>query len=144
MIQRAEEEISRFHRFHTTASLIVIELIPVSEDRDAIEPAAREEALKAVATNCLNTVREVDVVSRFSGEQFIILCPQTELKAAKTLADRLLECTSTHHTIVTNFKTAMGLSELRESEEFTEWFERTMKALYQSKRQGYGNVSVAQ
>ena len=144
MIQRAEEEISRFHRFHTTASLIVIELIPVSEDRDAIEPAAREEALKAVATNCLNTVREVDVVSRFSGEQFIILCPQTELEAAKTLADRLLECTSTHHTIVTNFKTAMGLSELRESEEFTEWFERTMKALYQSKRQGYGNVSVAQ
>jgi len=144
MIQRAEEEISRFHRFHTTASLIVIELTPVSDDRDSIEPSAKEEALKAVATNCLNTVREVDVVSRFSGEQFIILCPQTELNAAKNLADRLLDCISTHHSLVESFKTAMGLSELRESEEFTEWFERTMKALYQSKRQGYGNVTVAQ
>ena len=144
MIQRAEEEISRFHRFHTTASLIVIELTPVSDDRDSIEPSAKEEALKVVATNCLNTVREVDVVSRFSGEQFIILCPQTELNAAKNLADRLLDCISSHHSLVENFKTAMGLSELRESEEFTEWFERTMKALYQSKRQGCGNVTVAQ
>ena len=70
---------------------------------------------------------------RVLAEQFIILCPQTELNAAKNLADRL-DCISSHHSLVENFKTAMGLSELRESEEFTEWFERTMKALYQSKR----------
>ena len=144
MIQRAEEEISRFHRFHTTATLIAIDLTPVDENLFSHDPCIREEVLKAAAQNCLNTVREVDVVSRFNGEQFIVLCPQTQLDSAKILADRLLECMDSHYQLGDKFKIAIGMAELRESEEFPDWLERTIKALYQSKRQGYCNVSIAQ
>ena len=144
MIQRAEEEISRFNRFHTTASLIILELTPFQDGDLPLDASTREDTLKVVATHCLNTVREVDVVSRFNGEQFIILCPQTELDAAKILADRLLACLMGHHLLSENFNVAIGMSQLKESEEFPEWMERTVKALYQSKRQGFGNVSVAQ
>ena len=144
MIQRAEEEISRFHRFHTTATLIAIDLTPVDEGLYKHDPSIREEALKAVAHNCLNTVREVDVVSRFNGEQFVVLCPQTQLDSAKILADRLLECLLAHFLLGDKFNVAIGMSELRDAEEFPDWLERTIKAVYQSKRQGYGNVSIAQ
>ena len=144
MIQRAEEEISRFHRFHTTATLIAIDLTPVNEGLYTHDPSIREEALKAVAQNCLNTVREVDVVSRFNGEQFVVLCPQTQLDSAKILADRLLECLLAHFLLGDKFNVAIGMSELRDAEEFPDWLERTIKAVYQSKRQGYGNVSIAQ
>lgn len=144
MIQRAEEEISRFNRFHTTASLIILELTPSQDGDLPLDASMREDTLKVVATHCLNTVREVDVVSRFSGEQFIILCPQTELDAAKILADRLLACLMGHYLLSENFSVAIGMSQLKESEEFPEWMERTVKALYQSKRQGFGSVSVAQ
>jgi diguanylate cyclase (GGDEF)-like protein len=144
MIQRAEEEISRFHRFHTTATLIAIDLTPVDENLFSDDPCIREEVLKTAAQNCLNTVREVDVVSRFNGEQFIVLCPQTQLDSAKILADRLLECMGSHYQLSDKFKIAIGMAELRDSEEFPDWLERTIKALYQSKRQGYGNVSIAQ
>ena len=144
MIQRAEEEISRFNRFHTTASLIILELTPFQDDDLPLDASTREDTLKVVATHCLNTVREVDVVSRFNGEQFIILCPQTELDAAKILADRLLACLMGHYLLSENFNVAIGMSQLKESEEFPEWMERTVKALYQSKRQGFGSVSVAQ
>ena len=144
MIQRAEEEISRFNRFHTTASLIILELTPFQDGDLPLDASTREDTLKVVATHCLNTVREVDVVSRFNGEQFIILCPQTELDAAKILADRLLSCLMGHYLLSENFNVAIGMSQLKESEEFPEWMERTVKALYQSKRQGFGNVSVAQ
>ena len=144
MIQRAEEEISRFNRFHTTASLIILELTPSQDGDLPLDASMREDTLKVVATHCLNTVREVDVVSRFNGEQFIILCPQTELDAAKILADRLLACLMGHYLLSENFNVAIGMSQLKESEEFPEWMERTVKALYQSKRQGFGSVSVAQ
>ena len=144
MIQRAEEEISRFHRFHTTATLIAIDLTPVDENLFSDDPSIREEVLKTAAQSCLNTVREVDVVSRFNGEQFIVLCPQTQLDSAKILADRLLECMDSHYQLSDKFKIAIGMAELRDSEEFPDWLERTIKALYQSKRQGYGNVSIAQ
>ena len=144
MIQRAEEEISRFNRFHTTASLIILELTPSQDGDLPLDASMREDTLKVVATHCLNTVREVDVVSRFNGEQFIILCPQTELDAAKILADRLLACLMGHYLLSENFNVAIGMSQLKEAEEFPEWMERTVKALYQSKRQGFGSVSVAQ
>lgn len=144
MIQRAEEEISRFNRFHTTASLIILELTPSQDGDLPLDASMREDTLKVVATHCLNTVREVDVVSRFNGEQFIILCPQTELDSAKILADRLLVCLMGHYLLSENFNVAIGMSQLKESEEFPEWMERTVKALYQSKRQGFGSVSVAQ
>ena len=144
MIQRAEEEISRFNRFHTTASLIILELTPSQDGDLPLDASMREDTLKVVATHCLNTVREVDVVSRFNGEQFIILCPQTELDAAKILADRLLACLMGHYLLRENFSVAIVMSQLKESEEFPEWMERTVKALYQSKRQEFGSVSVAQ
>lgn len=143
MIQRAEEEISRFHRFHTTASLIVVELTDIN-DGVASSQIGKEEALKAVAASCLATVREVDVVSRFTGDQFMILCPQTELDSSKHLADRLMSCMLEHHLLSHCFKIAMGMSELRKDEEFTDWLERTSKALFQSKRLGYGVVAVAE
>lgn len=144
MIQRAEEEISRFHRFHTTASLIVIELTAVNEDEFSFDSHAKEDALKTVASSCLSTVREVDVVSRFSDEQFIILCPQTPVGPAKTLADRLLTCMSGQPIVGETFKVAIGMSQIHKDEEFSEWFERSVKALYQSKRLGFGKVSVAE
>ena len=144
MIQRAEEEISRFHRFHTTASLIVIELTAINEDEFSFDSHAKEDALKIVASSCLNTVREVDVVSRFSDDQFIILCPQTPVGPAKTLADRLLEGMLGNLLLTSTFKIAVGMSQIHKDEEFSEWFERSVKALYQSKRLGFGKVSVAQ
>ncbi len=73
-----------------------------------------------------------------------MLCPQTQLDSAKILADRLLECMDSHYQLSDKFKIAIGMAELRDSEEFPDWLERTIKALYQSKRQGYGNVSIAQ
>ncbi|GFD89043.1 diguanylate cyclase [Tenacibaculum sp. KUL152] len=143
MIQRAEEEISRFQRFHTTASLIVVELTSINDEKFNFDTQTKEDALKVVAASCLSTVREVDVVSRFSDEQFIVLCPQTTVEHAKKLADRLLDCMLGHQLLNDTFKIAVGMTQLHEDEEFNEWFERTIKALYQSKRLGYGNVSVA-
>ncbi|MDO6567546.1 transporter substrate-binding domain-containing protein [Alteromonas sp. 1_MG-2023] len=145
MIQKAEEEISRFQRFHTTASLIVVEIAVKRDSRGELAEFDRENILKQVASQCLATVREVDIVSRFTGEQFIILCPQTNLDSGRVLADRLVECIDQDIlTGNTKMQVAAGLSELKESESFTDWFERTTKALYHSKRLGYAMVTVAE
>jgi diguanylate cyclase (GGDEF)-like protein len=144
MIQKAEEEISRFHRFHTTASLIVVEIEVKRDCRGELNEFDRENILKQVASQCLATVREVDIVSRFTGEQFIILCPQTSLDAGRVLADRLVECIDEDVlTKNTKMQVSAGLAELKESENFTDWFERTTKALYHSKRLGIAKVSIA-
>ena len=142
MIQRAEEEISRFHRFHTSASLIIVELSYQVSSED-IDTSAVEEAFKVVADSCLSSAREVDVVSRFTTEQFVILCPQTPLDPSKILAERLLSSLSNDDVVQKHFSVAVGMAELLAREDFNDWLERTTKALYQSKRLGYNNVAIA-
>lgn len=143
MIQRAEEEISRFQRFHTTASLIVVEL-SYKTPNEYVDSAAVEETFRVVADGCLSSAREVDVVSRFNTEQFVLLCPQTPIEPAKILAERLLASLSENTLIQKHLNVAMGMAELAPNEEFNDWFERATKALYQSKRLGYYDVAVAE
>ena len=145
MIQKAEEEISRFLRFHTRASLIVLELIPTKDRRHEADPQHCEQVLKILASVCLATVREVDVVSRFSGEQFAVLCPQTTLAEGEVLAERLITAVTANSDITeADMTVAVGLSDLKEGEGFPDWFERTHKALYQSKRLGFGKLAIAE
>jgi diguanylate cyclase (GGDEF)-like protein len=144
MIQRAEEEISRFQRFHTTATLIFIDLTQRDQKARVIDDFVHEDILKKTASSCLSTIREVDVVSRFNEQLFIILCPQTELKAAKILAHRLLERMKQEDAISSLMSVYMGLAELKGEEEFSDWYERTLKALNNCKREGQDSISVAE
>lgn len=144
MIQRAEEEISRFQRFQTSASLIVVELDNGAEGKLSRNEPHPEELLKNVAGMCLTTVREVDVVARFGGDQFVIMCPQTDIVAAKVLADRLVEVIATSRVVnKAYYYVAVGVSALAKEERFPDWYDRTCKALYHSKRQGYGVACIA-
>ena len=136
MIQRAEEEISRFQRFHTTATLIIISLEQRNNKERAIDDFVREDMLKRCASSCLSTIREVDVVSRFNEQQFIILCPQTQLDAAETLAARLLESIKKQKSLMSMMKVSIGLAELKDEEEFSDWYERTLAALNKTDRLG--------
>ncbi len=43
----------------------------------------------ALANKCREGVREIDLVSRYGGEEFVILLPETDLEAAREIAERL-------------------------------------------------------
>lgn len=145
VMHRAEEEVSRFQRFHTPPSLIIAEIDNLSELHAAYGAKNTDDILKTVAGVCLSTVREVDVVARWSGEQFLILCPQTDIASAEILAQRLLKAMAENDELCARQpNTAVGIGVLRDNESFTDWFDRTAKALYQSKRLGYGVACAAE
>ncbi|QJR82691.1 GGDEF domain-containing protein [Alteromonas pelagimontana] len=137
IMHKAEEEISRFQRFHSPASLIVVELVSSASPARAQARHDKDEVLKAVASACLNSVREVDIAARLVSEQFIILCPQTEINAAKVLADRLLAAIPKQvEALDTTLQVAIGIAALKESQHFPEWYDDACRALYQARRHG--------
>lgn len=48
-----------------------------------------DQALRLVASSLQNAARKQDVVCRFGGEEFIVICPDTDLKAGMLCAERL-------------------------------------------------------
>ena len=142
-ILKGEEEISRFIRFHSPASLVVMELIGVKPVTDEANKQSDAFFLRTIGKACIASVREVDVVARWSNDQLIFLCPQTAQEDATTLAHRLLysiENAAAEAGFEVNI--AAGVAGLQSNWSFNDWYEQACSILYQARRQGGGVVSL--
>ncbi|MBN1538200.1 MAG: diguanylate cyclase [Anaerolineales bacterium] len=85
----ANREIVRVERYGGDLSLIMLDLDYFKKVNDTYGHAAGDAVLISVATLCYGTIRKTDIFSRFGGEEFIILLPETNFPAAMALAERL-------------------------------------------------------
>lgn len=58
---------------------------------DRLGHAMGDDVLREVATRLRAVLRESDVIGRFGGDEFIVLCPDTDREAALAIAERLRE-----------------------------------------------------
>jgi diguanylate cyclase (GGDEF)-like protein len=84
---RREHE--RAMRYHHALSAIFLDIDHFKLFNDAFSYAVGDQALRLVA-NCLReTTRETDLIGRYGGEEFVALLPETDLKAALRVAERV-------------------------------------------------------
>ncbi|MDK9558412.1 sensor domain-containing diguanylate cyclase [Marinobacter sp. M216] len=84
-----EEELERARRYHRTMALLWIDFDHFKEVNDTCGHAAGDSVLKAVSALLLDSVRTVDSVGRFGGEEFVIVLPEMEVVEARETAERL-------------------------------------------------------
>ncbi|MEX2102736.1 MAG: diguanylate cyclase, partial [Gaiellaceae bacterium] len=84
-----EVEIQRAERFGDSLALIVADLDDFKKVNDRYGHQAGDDVLRAFALVLRDTAREVDLPSRYGGEEFAVLLPQTDATGARRLAERL-------------------------------------------------------
>lgn len=142
-ILKGEEEISRYTRFQSPASLVVMDLLAITAQSPEAKNRTQEYFLRCIGKACLSSVREVDVIARWSNDQLVFLCPQTSQSDATTLANRLLQCielAARHQGFTVTI--AAGVAALNDNWSFNDWYEQACSVLYQARRQGGGVVSL--
>src|SRR3989442_13590961 len=82
-------EVERSKRYRTPVSLIFLDLDGFKNVNDQHGHLAGSRALVEVGAVIRNTVREIDVVSRFGGDEFTVILPQTGLEGAQIIAERM-------------------------------------------------------
>ncbi|HEX3085634.1 MAG TPA: diguanylate cyclase [Pyrinomonadaceae bacterium] len=86
---RLAEELSRSKRYNYPLSFMMIDIDDFKLYNDLNGHQAGDRALEITA-QCLHAaLRKVDVASRYGGEEFSILLPQTSLEEAGVIADRI-------------------------------------------------------
>jgi diguanylate cyclase len=88
---RAALEIQRIQRRAAPLSVIVLDIDHFQRINDRYGNAVGDEAIRQLAGCMRQTLREVDVMARFSGEEFVALLPKTGLVPATAVAERLRE-----------------------------------------------------
>jgi|ERR1051326_359997 diguanylate cyclase (GGDEF)-like protein len=140
---RLTEELSRSKRYEYPLSFMMIDIDDFKFYNDRNGHQAGDRALEITA-QCLHAaLRKVDVASRYGGEEFSILLPQTSLEEAAVIADRIRR-----KILNTQFPrgksqplgavtVSIGLSSLSSSLDSAEAIVRAAdRALYHAKRHG--------
>ncbi len=86
---RLSEELNRSKRYEFPMSFMMIDIDDFKLYNDRNGHQAGDRALEITAQCLRSTLRKADVASRYGGEEFSILLPQTTLKEAGAIADRL-------------------------------------------------------
>jgi diguanylate cyclase (GGDEF)-like protein len=86
---RLEDELARSERYDRNLCVLMIDLDGFKYVNDTFGHRAGDEILKCTAGEILRAVRTMDVVSRYGGDEFIVLLPETDLELATKIAARL-------------------------------------------------------
>jgi diguanylate cyclase (GGDEF)-like protein len=147
---RFNEEVSRIKRAGHTSSLIVIDVDKFKNFNDNYGHLAGDKVLEHIARTIRQNVRDDDVPSRFGGEEFTILLPNTGKDTAWTVAERLR--TSISSMVVPwdpplpQVTISLGITSFNRENTAgpDEIIHRADEALYQSKENGRNKTTVWQ
>lgn len=89
LLSRLEEEILRVERYGRPLCILMLDIDDFKSYNDTYGHPVGDKALKIVAEAVLNSVRSIDIVSRFGGDEFMIILPITDKTEAISIAERL-------------------------------------------------------
>ena len=87
--ERLEGEYQRFKRYGSHLSLIVADLDNLKEINDSYGHPVGDEVIRKIGDILRETTRESDVLTRYGGDEFVIVLPQTNAQNAMNLAERI-------------------------------------------------------
>lgn len=87
--ERLEEELSRSSRYERRLSLLMVDLDGFKYYNDTYGHLLGDKILKIIAEAIVKSVRSVDLVSRYGGDEFMVILPETDVASAVTIAERL-------------------------------------------------------
>jgi diguanylate cyclase (GGDEF)-like protein len=136
-------EIIRIQRFEHPGSLIIFDIDNFKEVNDTFGHQAGDEVLKRLSATVKAWLRNVDTLARWGGDEYTILMPETDLKGATTLAEKIRLGVTVQKIPKAGMVTiSLGVTEYRNGDSMESMLKRADEALYRAKRNGRDRVET--
>jgi diguanylate cyclase (GGDEF)-like protein len=89
ILDRIESEVPRAIRYDEPLTILLFDIDHLSKVNEDYGQSVGDTVLREVAGVVRQQVRASDLTGRYSGEEFLILCPHTDRPSAAFLAERL-------------------------------------------------------
>jgi diguanylate cyclase (GGDEF)-like protein len=87
--RRLEEEMGKALRYGLPLAALLLDLDHFKAINDEHGHAVGDQVLRALGNLMLDAVRKADIVTRYGGEEILVLAPHTSLAEGRLLAERL-------------------------------------------------------
>lgn len=137
-------EMDRLNRYEQPLSLLIIDIDHFKSINDQHGHAVGDQVLQALTSLLQNRLRGTDALARWGGEEFIVLCPNTDRSTAAVLAERLRhQIERASFPVIGQLTVSIGAAECHASDTWEEWFQRADEALYRAKAGGRNQAQLA-
>ncbi len=150
---RLNQEVANSKRNNTPMCCMMLDVDYFKKVNDTYGHAAGDCVLKDVAQIIKNEIREYDIACRYGGEEFFIILPQTQIKEASLVAQRLrkvieeadIDISGSGAKNITNIKitVSIGVCAYNSNMSADETVQKADKALYKAKTTGRNRVIIA-
>ena len=136
-------ENQRFARTGIKYSVILLDIDHFKKINDTLGHIKGDTVLKQLAIILKQHIRKTDTVARWGGEEFLIICPDTDARGAANLAENIRRVIESYSfSIGKQVTSSFGISESRPEESFNQLLVRVDQALYQAKNEGRNKVVI--
>lgn len=147
MQQTLKREVDIARRTLQPLSVLMVDIDHFKRINDNHGHLVGDQALKAVASALKDSLRNVDMVFRYGGEEFMVLLSSTCRESASMVGERLRMAVLGIQYLVENraieLSVSLGCASLLPGESMESLLRRADNALYVSKRDGRNRLSMA-
>jgi diguanylate cyclase len=142
-----DQELLRSLRHHHDFCIAVVDLDHFKRINDQHGHAAGDTVLRAFAQAGQAALRATDVLSRWGGEEFLVLLPDTAMPPALAALERLRQQTAALQIGVgsgapLSVTVSIGLTGHRRGDTLAQTLERADRLLYRAKAEGRNRISI--
>ena len=139
--QRLHTEVQRAARRGAALAVIMLDIDHFKRINDRHGHALGDQVLRSLCQRVLQRLRRSDVFCRLGGEEFVVLCPDTDQRQALALAEQLVQGLRRDPVAEVGFVTAsFGVASWRAGESADALLRRADAGVYAAKQAGRDRV----
>ncbi len=141
LIERINDEIMRSQRYGNPFSVIMLDIDNFKRINDQLGHHCGDQVLQSLVQIIKNRIRQLDILARWGGEEFMLLLPSTRLNSAVCLAEDLKRlCGDIHLDGLERVTASFGVTEYIPGDTDERIFNRADKLMYSAKAKGKNRV----
>jgi len=140
-----QAELLRARRYAKEFSIIMLDVDHFKDINDTFGHQTGDNVLVQLAAILRDNARETDIVGRWGGEEFLVICPETNLLVVTALAERYRqEMERSDFSPVGQVTSSFGVTSVQEGDDLQTLVRRADEGLYRAKEAGRNRVESDQ
>ena len=136
-----EVNFNYFQSFDENFSVIIFDIDKFKDVNDNFGHQVGDVILQEVTAQITSNVRSTDVVGRWGGEEFLVICPKSDKNATYLVAQKIRESIESYNfSRVGTITVSAGVCDIKSAKDVDEMVSFADVALYQVKKSGRNNV----
>jgi len=149
LLKAFEEVLIQSQKNRVSISLLMLDIDHFKKVNDTHGHLVGDKVIKFISDTLVTQIKGQDTASRFGGEEFVVLLPDTCLKNAHKIAESIrskVETTrlrrSNNQQSLGQITISIGVTHYQQNESIESFIDRADAALYESKQNGRNRVTI--